>query len=56
MPGVFRVHGLKDDIYQVWEYADEMLADKGTPAGEFCHQGSLADCYAYIMLRDRGAI
>lgn len=42
--------------HQVREYPDDGAADSDWESGNLLHEGALADCYAFIRLRDRGCI
>lgn len=56
---VYRVRErLKGGVWKVLEYPDEDAVDED-PTGEdgkLLHEGSLADCEAFIRLRDRGCL
>lgn len=54
MPGEFHVSlELGGHLYHVREYHPNREEDK---TGIHMFRGTLSECYAYIMLRDRGAI
>ncbi len=55
----YTVEWLQDDIYQVIgttgnKQVIEPLDDEGMPKSEIVYQGSLADCEAYIRLKEGG--
>lgn len=54
----FKVKHLQDDTWQVVEEAKPTSTsdEADVQPGNIIHQGSLADCYAWIMLEAWGAI